>query len=151
VRYVYFHLSWSLIGLIGQQGQYVEMFSRDDLGLAPPASERRALVEQFAALNSLSREATATLARTACLHRAAAGTLVARKGDRNDDVFFLVDGWIDAVGADRTLAIGPGSMFGHDAFDLRRTRTTSYRAATSATCLAISSADLRAAGWTPPA
>lgn len=116
---------------------------------------RMRLLRRADALRGLPAAALLDLARHSWLHKAAPGTLIARQGDGNDDVYFLLSGTAEAItdnnGQQTRTRIGTGEMFGADAFFSRRPRATSVRANEPATCLAVKSADLRVLAFTHPA
>lgn len=116
---------------------------------------RMRLLRRSDALRGLPAAALLDLARHSWLHKAAPGTLIARQGDGNDDVYFLLSGTAEAItddnGQQTRARIDAGQMFGADAFFSRRPRAASVRASEPATCLAVKSADLRVLAFTHPA
>jgi CRP-like cAMP-binding protein len=118
--------------------------------------QRLKMLLRIDALRGLPAAAQLDLARHLWLHRAAPGTIIARQGDVNDDVFFLLSGRVEAVaeidGSEKiTASVVPGRMFGDETFFTRRPRQASMRASEPAECLAIKGSDLRLLGFDHPA
>lgn len=118
--------------------------------------QRLKMMLRIDALRGLPAAGQLEVARHLWQHRAAPGTIVARQGDVNDDVFFLLSGQLEAVteidgSASVTGSVRPGGMFGDETFFTRRPRQSSMRASEAAECLAIKGADLRLLAFDHPA
>lgn len=130
------------------------MHGTDDPGAANTLS-RLGEFDRIEVLRSLPAAALLDLAHEATVHRAPPGTLIAREGDGNDDVFFLTKGSLEvAVSGDtgerRVSTVEPGQMFGEDAFLTRRPRRVSVRAVVPSECFVFNGAGLRSLAFRYP-
>ncbi len=74
---------------------------------------------------------------------AAADELIIRKGDRGNEMYFLVRGAVDVVGGDGRVitTLGPGSFFGETSLLLSEPRNASIRATTYCELFVLDKAD----------
>jgi hypothetical protein len=95
------------------------------------------------------------LARDFCRVKLAAGEVLIWEGERNDDVFTVIDGALDVIvrqgNTDRRVGdIGRGEVLGEVAFFTGEPRTATVRASVPSECLALRSADLHVLAFRHP-
>ncbi len=149
----------------------------DVLAALPTATDRRlwqqarGLVEDEAAQNTLYRLAILDqsdiyrplpaglmleLAQLFCQAHYAAGETVIWQNERNDDVYFLIDGQLEVLvtrngQVERIDLIEPGQMFGEIAFFTEDPRYATVRAVAPSRCFVLTDADLQIFAFKHPA
>lgn len=74
--------------------------------------------------------------------KAAAGSVICRKGEAGDRMFFIVDGSVE-VAAAHAVRLGPGSFFGEMALITGEPRSATVTAATAVSLMSLSATDFQ--------
>lgn len=95
------------------------------------------------------------LAHLFCQAHYAPGEAIIWQGERNDDVYFLIDGQLEVIMAGngrpkRINLIEPGEMFGEIAFFTEDARYATIRALVPSRCLVLTDADLQLLAYDHP-
>jgi len=96
------------------------------------------------------------LAHLFCQAKYTPGETVIWEGERNDDVYFLIEGQLEVIitgngQPERINTIEPGEMFGEIAFFTEDARYATVRAVAPSHCLVLTDADLQLLAFDHPA
>jgi hypothetical protein len=122
---------------------------------AANTARRLGLLDQTDIYRSLPAEVMLTLAQKLSLLRLAAGETVIWQGERNDDVYFLLEGRLEVLltrnGTEEAIGqIEPGEIFGEIAFFTEDPRYATVRATEPARCFVLTDADLQLVAYRHP-
>ncbi|RME98922.1 MAG: cyclic nucleotide-binding domain-containing protein [Chloroflexi bacterium] len=116
---------------------------------------RLSLLDQTDIYRPLPAELQLKLAHKFNLVHFAAGEPVIWQGERNDDVFFLIEGRLEVLvlqnGAPQVVShVSPGEMFGEIAFFTEDPRYATVRATEPSRCFVLTDADLQLIAYEHP-
>jgi hypothetical protein len=116
---------------------------------------RLQVLDQTDIYRPLPAELMLELAHRFCLANFAPGEAVIWQGERNDDVYFLIDGKLDVILVQegqpvRIGVIQPGEMFGEIAFFTADARYATVRAVEASRCFVLTDVDLQLLAYQHP-
>jgi hypothetical protein len=134
--------------------QHVQQQSEDEA--ARNTLYRLAILDRSDIYRPLPAGLMLELAHLFCQVNYAAGETVIWQGERNDDVYFLIDGQLEVLisrdnQSERVDLIEPGEMFGEIAFFTEDPRYATVRAVTPSRCFVLTDADLQLFAFKHPA
>ncbi len=105
---------------------------------------RLALLERIEVFRALPAEVMLELSHSFCRIKLAAGETIIWQGERNDDVYVLIEGSLDVFdgGPEALDTIEPGEVFGQIAFLTNQPRNTTVRATEKSECFVLKDTDL---------
>jgi hypothetical protein len=116
---------------------------------------RLALLDQTDIYRPLPAELMLEFAHRFCLVKFAPGETVIWKNERNDDVYFLIEGQLDVLASQngqlaRIGTIKPGQMFGELAFFTEDRRVATVQARIPSECFVLTDVDLQLLAYRHP-
>ncbi len=116
---------------------------------------RLQVLDQTDIYRPLPAELMLELARRFCLANFAPGEAVIWQGERNDDVYFLINGQLEVIltredGPVKIGVIRPGEMFGEIAFFTADSRYATVRAVEPSRCFVLTDVDLQLLAYRHP-
>ena len=116
---------------------------------------RLELLDQTDIYRSLPAELMLEFTRRFSLLKLAPGEAVIWEDERNDDVYFLIEGQLEVLKSQggqvtKLRTINPGEMFGELAFFTEDRRVATVRALTPAECFVLTDADLQLLAYRHP-
>lgn len=117
---------------------------------------RLQVLDQTDIYRPLPAELMLELAHRFCLAHFAPGEAIIWQAERNDDVYFLIDGKLEVIltQADQPVKVGfiqPGEMFGEIAFFTADPRYATVRAVEPSRCFVLTDVDLQLLAYQHPA
>jgi hypothetical protein len=133
--------------------QHLSLNIRDEA--AANTLYRLELLDQTDIYRPLPAELLLALAHLFCLARFEPGETVIWENERNDDVYFLIEGQLEVLVSEagtavRVGTIEPGQMFGELAFFTEDRRVATVRARMPAQCFVLTDADLQLTAYQHP-
>lgn len=134
--------------------QHVVLQTEDEA--AANTLRRLELLDQTDIYRPMPAELMLELSQRFCLVKFAPGEAVIWEDERNDDVYFLIDGKLEVFvrqdgQVEKVGVISPGEMFGEIAFFTEDSRAATVRAAEPSRCFVLTDADLQLMAFKHPA